>query len=67
MSLRAFHFFFIAISILLSAGLSYFGVNSYLANQEKASLFFGVGSAFACVSLIVYGIWFLRKSRKLIL
>ncbi len=67
MSLRGFHFFFIAVSILLSAGLGVFGFNSYQQNQELASLLFGVGSAIASVGLIVYGFWFSRKTRKIIL
>jgi hypothetical protein len=67
MSLRSFHFVFIAVSILLSAGLAYLGLSTYQSNNERAALIFGSGSAVAFVVLVIYGIWFIRKSRKIIL
>jgi hypothetical protein len=60
MSLKSFHIFFIAIATLLAAACAvwafYFG----------ASQVFGVSCVIAAVALIVYGIWFIRKSRNII-
>lgn len=60
MSLRAFHIFFIAISILLAGGCSaWFFLNS-------ASPTVGYCCAAVAVALIVYGISFVKKSGKII-
>lgn len=61
MSLKAFHFLFILLSILLAAGCSVWA----FANGVGAG--FGGSCAVAAVALSVYGVYFLRKTRKLIL
>ena len=60
MSLKGFHIFFIFLSILLAAGCA---VWSFV---NGVALPFGVVSCVVGVCLIVYGIYFIRKSRKLI-
>jgi hypothetical protein len=60
MSLKAFHILFILLSILLAMGCAAW---SYL---NKTSSDFGVASAIVAASLVIYGIWFLKKSRKII-
>lgn len=60
MSLKAFHILFIALATLLAAGCAWWAfTNSITA--------FGAASAVAAVALFIYGIYFVRKSRKIIL
>jgi hypothetical protein len=61
MSLKAFHILFIVLSILLAAGCAWW------AFANNASAIFGGMSAAAAVGLAIYGVYFIRKSRKLIL
>jgi len=60
MSLKAFHLFFIAVSFLLAVGCAAW---TFLTG---ASIAFGVGSAVVAVALVVYGVMFVRKSRRII-
>ena len=61
MSLKAFHIFFIVLAILLAAGCAAWGFANGLAPA------FGFTCAGLAGALLLYGIWFLKKSRKLIL
>ena len=61
MSLKAFHIFFIVLAILLSAGCAVWGFANGLVPA------FGFSFAGLSVALMIYGINFLKKSRKLIL
>jgi hypothetical protein len=60
MSLKGFHLVFIFLSILLAAGCAVWA----FAN-EVAGLF-GIFSCVAAGALVIYGIYFIRKTRKLI-
>lgn len=60
MSLKAFHVIFIIVSILLAAGCAGW---SYFYRTSPA---FGYASAVAAVGLVCYGVWFVKKSRKII-
>ncbi len=60
MSLKSFHILFIIFATLLAAGCAAWS----LVNQAAPG--FGIVSAAAAVALVVYGIWFLKKSRKII-
>lgn len=65
MSLRSFHLFFVAASVLLSGWVSATSVVSYLSSRRGidlalALLFFGIGSA-----LVVYGQSVRKKLRRL--
>ena len=60
MSLKAFHLFFIALSILLSAGCAAW---AFLNGVERA---FGVSCAVVAVALVIYGFAFVRKARRII-
>ena len=60
MSLKAFHILFILLSILLAMGCAAW---AYL-NQTAAA--FGIVSAILAVALVFYGLWFVKKSRKII-
>jgi hypothetical protein len=60
MSLKAFHIIFIILATLLAAGCALW---SYVNHATAA---FGIVSAIVAVALVIYGIWFLKKSRKII-
>ena len=60
MSLKAFHIFFIVLSILLAAGCSIW------AFVTGVSPVFGVSCGVVAVALVIYGIFFLRKARRII-
>lgn len=61
MSLKAFHILFIVLSVLLAAGCAWWA----FANGAGAG--FGIACIVAAVALVIHGIYFLRKTRKLIL
>ena len=61
MSLRAFHILFITLSALLASGCAWW------AFANGAAPAFGIISAAVAVGLVVYGVYFLKKTRKLIL
>ena len=61
MSLRSFHILFILLAILMSAGCAWWS----FANGAAPA--FGVACVVAAVGLIIYGIYFLKKTKKLIL
>jgi hypothetical protein len=64
MSLKAFHVFFIIISILLTAWFGWWGVNSYRQGGDWSLLLMGVGSLIGMILLIVYFRWFMRKLKN---
>jgi hypothetical protein len=61
MSLRAFHIFFISLVVLFSFGTS---AAVFALGFDRR---FGTLLAVFGVITVVYGVWFIRKSRKLIL
>jgi hypothetical protein len=61
MSLKAFHILFILLAILLAAGCAAWGFLNGL-NPVFGFTCVGIG-----VALVIYGVYFLRKSRKLII
>jgi hypothetical protein len=60
MSLKAFHLFFLFVSVLLCAGCSWWALST------GASEGFGYGSAALGAFLLIYGIYFVRKSSRII-
>lgn len=65
MSLKAFHIFFIALSILLSVGLGAWGVQSYLVEGSRGGLALGIVFFLTGAVLVVYGVKFLEKMREI--
>ena len=61
MSLKAFHVFFVAVSVLLAAGFGWWALNEYRNEGSVANLIMGVASLVGGIGLIAYGRWFLRK------
>jgi hypothetical protein len=65
MSLKYFHLFFIAVSIVMGAGVGIWAVDAYQANgQTQWLVLAGIGFGSA-IGLIAYGNRFLHKVRKL--
>lgn len=63
MSLKAFHIFFIFISIGMAAGFGYWGIRDYTVSGETWNLVLGIFSAAGSVGLIYYLARFLVKSK----
>ncbi len=61
MSLKGFHILFIFLSILLAAGCAAWSFVNGVA------LPFGIASCVIAAALGIYGIYFIRKARKVIL
>lgn len=61
MSLRAFHVLFIILSIMMSAGCAWW------AFANGVAPLFGIVCAAVAVGLVFYAVYFLRKTKKLIL
>lgn len=65
MSLRLFHLFFIALSVVLSAFCAAWATGMYRTAGDAVYLAAVVGSALAAIGLVVYGAAFQRKMRQL--
>lgn len=65
MSLKAFHIFFIAVSILLGMFVGGWGVRQYLMNDSFGSLALGVLFFASAFVLLAYGLKFIDKVQEL--
>jgi hypothetical protein len=65
MSLKAFHLFFIALSIVLAAFVTAWAVSQYQARHDVDFALAGLVSAAVGAGLAVYGAAFQRKARRL--
>lgn len=63
-SLKAFHKFFITVAILFCCWLSVSELRNYARTGGRESFYVGFTTAVMGLALIVYFIWFLRKSGK---
>ncbi len=61
MSLKAFHIFFIVVSMLLCVGVGVWATQDFARTGNWVQLAFGVGSFIGGILLACYGVWFLRK------
>ena len=68
MSLKAFHIFFIAVSVALAVGFGAWGVNEYLQNRTVAMLLMGLASFVIGGVLVVYGkrVWHKLNNLKIL-
>ena len=64
-SLKAFHLFFIAASVILSAFVTAWSVNQYQTAHEIGYAVGGALSIAAGIALAVYGTAFQRKMKRL--
>jgi len=68
MSLKAFHIFFIAMSILITLGFAaWVLVGGGVGEQQSSLHLMAVFSGLLGIGLIGYGIHFVRKSRDIII
>ena len=65
LSLKGFHIFFIAVSILLGMFVGGWGVRQYLLNDELGSLMLGALFFVSAFILLAYGLKFIRKVDEL--
>ena len=65
MSLRAFHLFFIAISVVLAAFFAAWAAGQYRAEREIGYVAAACLSLASAAGLAVYGAAFQRKTRRL--
>jgi steroid 5-alpha reductase family enzyme len=65
MSLRSFHLFFIAASVVLAAWVGVWGIQSWQANRSGSDLFVGLLFFALGVVLLVYGLRVRRKLRAI--
>ena len=65
MSLKAFHIFFVAASILLAFGFAAWCFVQYAEEHRRTELISGIASVAVGVGLIVYGRYVLRKLKHI--
>jgi len=65
MSLRAFHLFFIALSVVLTAFVAAWAVGQYRALNDATYVAAAVVSLASGVGLAIYGAAFQRKMKRL--
>jgi hypothetical protein len=61
MSLKAFHVFFVIVSILTALGFGAWSVADYQRTGKGSVLALGIVGFAAAAALVFYGFWFLRK------
>ena len=61
MSLKAFHLFFISVSVLLSLGVGGWGIQSYLTDADTVGIVVGAFFLLLAIGLVVYEMRFIRK------
>jgi hypothetical protein len=66
MSLRLFHLFFIAVSVVLVAFCAAWATGMYRSGHEAGYLAAAIASALVGAGLIAYGLAFQRKTRRLV-
>ena len=64
MSLKAVHVFFVTIATLIAAGFGLWSIQQYSATGSGGDLFMTLLAVAAAISLPVYGVWFLKKMKK---
>jgi hypothetical protein len=65
MSLKGFHIVFIVFSTLLALGIGAWCIWVNLVEGESVYLAGAIFSFVTAVALIVYGVWFYRKMKRL--
>jgi hypothetical protein len=65
MGLRAFHLFFIALSVVLAAFSAAWAASEYQTAHETTYALFGLTAVATALGLIAYGVAFQKKTRNL--
>jgi len=63
-SLKAFHVIFVSAAVLLAVWLGFWAWDQRQAVGGGGWLAFSCGAFAAAAGLVVYEVWFLRKTRK---
>ena len=61
MSLKAFHVFFISVSIVLSLGVGGWGIESFVSGSDSVGLIVGLFFILLAAGLVYYESKFIRK------
>jgi hypothetical protein len=61
MSLKAFHLFFIAVSILLTLFFGAWSIVEFQDGRDGATLVWGITSLVISIGLVAYGAYAIRK------
>jgi hypothetical protein len=64
MSLKAFHVFFVSLSVLCALGFGAWSIGDYLRTGKGSVLLLGILGFAAAAALVWYGLWFLRKLKN---
>lgn len=64
MSLKAVHIFFVTVATLIAAAFAAWSIQQYSTTGAAGDLLLTVLAVAATVSLPVYGVWFLKKMKK---
>jgi hypothetical protein len=64
MSLKAFHVFFVIVSVLCALGFGAWAVGDYMRTGNGTVLVLGILGFIAAIALVWYGVWFLRKLKN---
>jgi hypothetical protein len=64
MSLKAFHVFFVIVSVLCALGFGAWAIADYTRTGQGSVLVLGILGFAAALALIWYGLWFLRKLKN---
>ena len=64
MSLKAFHVFFVIVSVLCALGFGAWAIGDYLRTGKGSVLLLGILGFAAAAALVWYGLWFLRKLKN---
>ncbi len=64
MSLKAVHVFFVTVATLIAAFFGVWSIQQYRATGGGGDLLLAVVAAAATLSLPIYGVWFLKKMKK---
>ena len=65
MSLKAFHIFFVIVTVLMSGAVGAWSWRQYQTKPAPTYLALAVGGGVFAILFIVYGGWFLKKLRRL--
>lgn len=66
MSLRFFHFVFILLSTALAGVCAVMGLSNYRQTGGSLDFLVGAGAIVLGLGFLVYGVWFLKKTRSLV-
>lgn len=64
MSLKAFHVFFVAISILMCVSLGVWGIRTAGGEDSSLPVMMGALGFAGAIALAIYGVWMLKKLKR---